>query len=71
MPNHTNVTLLATITECIRPGTTIIPNLWASYLEFQDLTVTDSQNFVDSTTGAHIQTIESLWASVKRKNCRV
>ena len=72
----------STLTECIKkniyPGTTIISDQWKAYsgieqlkgYNFQHLTVNHSENFVDPTTGAHTQTIESLWHSLKMKKKR-
>jgi hypothetical protein len=52
------------------PGTTIISDCWAAYNSLQEegydhLTVNHSITFVDQTTGAHTNTIESTWKYVK------
>lgn len=77
VPDRTSATLLECIRCCIRPGTTIISDCWASYqgleeklpeLRYRHLTVNHSENFVDPNTGAYTQTIESLWARAKSRN---
>ena len=65
-------TLLPIIKERIKQGTTIISDGWAAYKTlknegFNHQVVIHSQNFVDPTTGAHMQTIESLWWQIKRQ----
>ena len=69
----------STLTKCIKKniylGTTIISYQRKAYsgieqlkgYNFQHFTVNHSQNFVEPTTGAHTQTIESLWHSYKGK----
>ena len=37
---------------------------------FKHLTVSHSENFIDPTTGAHTQQIESIWNILKRRNKR-
>ena len=66
--------LFDTIRACIRPGTTIISDLWTTDcgipnlpgMNFLHLMVKHSQKFVDPVSRAHMQTVESLWAAVKR-----
>ena len=65
-------TLLLIIKERIKQGTTIISDGWAAYKTlknegFNHQVVNHSKNFVDPTTGAHTQTIESLWWQIKRQ----
>lgn len=64
-------TLYPIITEWVRPGTTIITDSWRAYdgldkIGFVHLKVNHSRNFVDPETGAHTNTIESIWQAVKR-----
>ena len=70
--------LLAIIKEFIVPGTTIISDCWKAYdcLEdegFHHLTVNHSLSFKYPETGAHTNTIEGTWGSIKRslssRNC--
>ena len=66
-------TLLPIIQKYIAPGTTIISDLWAAYntigtLGYQHLTVNHSLNFVDPTTGACTNHIESVWQKAKQKH---
>ena len=61
------------IQKYIAPGTTIISDLWAAYntigtLGYQHLTVNHSLNFVDPTTGACTNHIESVWQKAKQKH---
>jgi hypothetical protein len=63
-------TLLDHIKEWIKPETTIISDCWVAYRSipragYNHLTVNNSIEFVDSTTGAHSNTIESTWKHVK------
>ena len=74
--DRTANTLLQCIKECIKPGTTIMSDLWKSYdkiseipgMNFTHYRVNHSKNFVDPVTGAHTQTVESLWAAAKIRN---
>ena len=66
-------TLLPIIQKYIAPGPTIISDLWAAYntigtLGYQHLTVNHSLNFVDPTTGACTNHIESVWQKAKQKH---
>jgi transposase-like protein len=63
-------TLIGLIKQWILPGTTIITDCWKAYSSLSDegykhLTVNHSVTFVDKTTGAHTNTIESTWKHVK------
>ena len=60
------------ILEHIKPGTTIISDCWIAYdklgtVGFQHLTVNHSYNFIDPHTGAHTNSIESLWWQIKQQ----
>lgn len=76
VPDRTAATLLPLIQSHIRPGTTIVSDLWRAYggigniPGFTHLTVNHSVNFVDPTTGAHTQCIERLWRTAKERNKR-
>ena len=78
VPDRTAATLLDTIQVCIAPGSIIISDMWASYQGIETMigrnytrqTVNHTENFVDPTTGAHTQTIESFWHVYKMKNMR-
>ena len=72
VPSGDRDTLLPIIKQKIKNGTTIISDCWQSYNclsqeDFLHLTVNHSYNFVDPDTGAHTQTIESLWRQIKRQ----
>ena len=63
-------TLIPIILRWIKPGTTIISDCWNAYSSlghngYTHLTVNHSLNFVDPTTGAHTNTIESTWRTLK------
>ena len=65
-----SATLIPIILSRIRLGSTIISDCWRSYnvlseLDFEYLTVNHKYNFVDPTTLAHTQNIESLWWQIK------
>uniref|UniRef100_A0A914QR49 ISXO2-like transposase domain-containing protein n=1 Tax=Panagrolaimus davidi TaxID=227884 RepID=A0A914QR49_9BILA len=69
------LTLLPIIQRYIRPGTTIISDLWRAYGGISRLpegynhyTVNHSQNFVDPETGAHTNKIESEWQKFKMRH---
>ena len=63
VPDRSAATLLSIIQNSIRPGTTIMSDLWRAYggipalqgMGFQHLTVNHS---VDPQTGAHTQNVE-------------
>ena len=63
-------TLIGLIKQWSLPGTTIISDCWAAYNSlceegYTHFTVNHSITFVDQTTGAHTNTIESTWKHVK------
>jgi transposase-like protein len=63
-------TLMAILRDWIEPGTTVISDYWCAYRGlgsqgYTHLTVNHSIEFVDPTTGAHSDTIESTWRTVK------
>ncbi|KAI6661847.1 hypothetical protein LOD99_9799 [Oopsacas minuta] len=66
-------TLIPLVNEFIRPGSIIMSDKWVSYNQihpgtFPHYTVNHSENFVDPTTGAHTQTIESAWGHFKKRS---
>ena len=63
-------TLIGPIKQWILPGTTIISDCWTAYSSLREegythFTVNLSITFVDQTTGAHTNIIESNWKHVK------
>jgi hypothetical protein len=63
-------TLIGLIKEWTDHNTTIISDCWAPYKSipragYKHFTVNHSIQFVDPTTGAHTNTIESTWKHVK------
>lgn len=65
-------TLIPIIIQNVLPGSTIITDCWRAYNilslhDFTHLTVNHSINFIDPTTGAYTQTIESQWWQIKRR----
>ena len=64
-------TLIQIIQDNIEAGTTIVWDYWRAYSGLQNLgytqfTVNHSYNFVDPSTGANTQTLESEWRAFKR-----
>ena len=73
VPDRTRETLVhRLITTHIRPGTVIYSGQFTSYIPLNQLgyihlSVNHSKNFVDPDSGAHTNTIEGVWALVKKK----
>ena len=72
--NRDSATLQPIIQAHTRPGTIIHSDKWGGYNNVDLLpniaaheTVNHSEEFVDSTTGAHTQNIESYWNRSKTK----
>lgn len=64
-------TLLPMIISWVEQGTTIHSDCWKAYnglagMGYTHETVNHSENFVDPSTGAHTQMIESTWGACKR-----
>ncbi|XP_076034763.1 male abnormal protein mab-31-like [Oratosquilla oratoria] len=78
VPRRNAETLTQCIKRSIRPGTTIISDLWKAYdgislldgYNYKHCTVNHSKNFVDPKTGANTQAVESMWHSLKMKKKR-
>lgn len=73
VPDRSAATLMPLIQQWIHPGTTIISDSWRAYngiqaAGFAHQTVNHHYNFVDPATGAHTQTVERMWRSVKFRN---
>ena len=72
--NRNSDTLMKCIENYVEPGTTIISDLWSAYKvldkhpSYSHQTVNHSENFVDPTTGAHTNSVESMWRDAKSKN---
>lgn len=67
--------MLPLIQQHVEPGSVIHTDEWRAYaglnaLNYAHQTVNHTYNFVDPTTGAHTQTIESNWRPMKRRLCR-
>ena len=63
-------TLMPLIKKYIKKGSIIHSDCWKSYSSLEKegyfhLTVKHSEEFVNSETGAHTQTIESTWHALK------
>ena len=73
VPDRTRETLVTRLVqEFIQPGTVILSDKFSPYFNLNDigyanLMVNHSENFVDPYTGAHTNTIEGVWNSVKKK----
>ena len=73
VPDRNAATLLPIIQGYIRPGTTIMPDLWAAYggiqaMGYAHLTVNHTYEFVNPVTGAHTQNVENSWENAKLRN---
>lgn len=73
VPDRSAATLLPIIQASIRPGTTIMSDLWAAYggiqaMGYAHLTVNHTYNFVDPVTNAHTQNVENSWKNAKIRN---
>jgi len=65
VPDRTSDTLMVTIRDWIEPGTMVISDSWAAYRNlgaqvYTRHTVNHSIQFVDPSTGAHTNTIETV-----------
>ena len=69
--NRSAWTLIPLICEHILPGTTVISDEWRAYscleiLGYQHITVNHSEHFIDPSTGACTNLIESIWSKLRR-----
>ena len=75
VPNRNSETFMFCIKKYIRSGSTIRSDMWSAYnvlnksIEYTHQTVKHTYNFVGPITGAHNQTIESLWRDASAKKC--
>lgn len=70
VPDRSAKTLIRIIRRWVAPGTTIVTDCWRAYntlslYRFNHLTVNHVANFVDPDTGAHTNTVERGWRSVR------
>jgi transposase-like protein len=68
--NRTAATLKTELCKWVESETTVISDCWSAYRDIDSLgyehrTVNHTLHFVDPDTGAHTNTIESLWRTVK------
>ncbi|KFD61339.1 hypothetical protein M514_26472 [Trichuris suis] len=73
--DRSSQTPLPIIQRHFRAGTTVITDEWHAFRclsreAYVHLRVNHSVNYVDRSTGAHTQSVESLWAQAKRGNKR-
>lgn len=69
--DRSQTTLVPIILQVCRPNTIVISDQWRAYanlnLFYEHLSVNHSLNFVDPTTLAHTQNIESYWGKAKMR----
>ena len=73
VPQRKAATLPPIVQQFIRPGTTVVSDLWAPYntfgnIGYQHLTVNHQIKLVNPVTGAHTNTVENMWMRAKRRN---
>lgn len=71
VPDRSAATLLPIIRQYVRPGSTVMSDEWRAYSTINTIgmthqTVNHSLHFVDPSSGAHTQGIESTWVQAKR-----
>lgn len=78
VPDRSRQTLESVIRNSIASGSIIVSDCWAAYnyidqingMNYSHQVVNHSESFVDPTTRAHTQTIESMWHLAKMRNKR-
>ena len=75
VPQRDAATLLPILQRYVRPGTTVVSDMWAAYntinnLGYQHLTVNHRIQFVNPATGATTNHVESMWCRAKQRNKR-
>uniref|UniRef100_A0A5S6QED8 DDE_Tnp_IS1595 domain-containing protein n=1 Tax=Trichuris muris TaxID=70415 RepID=A0A5S6QED8_TRIMR len=73
MQNRSAATLISVIKENVAAGSTVVTDEWRGCYGLADehythLRVNHWINFVDPVSGAHTQTVESLWSHAKQGN---
>ena len=73
VPRRNAAILMPILTRYVRPGTTVVSDLWGAYNMigahgYTHDTVNHSLHFVDPVTCAHTNEVENMWMLAKRRN---